>query len=154
MLHDLHAISPERTQQQLVNAGLTAMLSATGSKVADVLSVSQAESMTNLMDARQSPSKERGSLGVDVSNWPMIKIVPGMPAAKAGLRDGDVVSQVNSKDVAKTETASDGLKTLRAADDAAVNLTVQRGSETLKFEVRPAFAADRIQASVVAPRRR
>ena len=152
VLHDLLAISPERTkQQQLVNVGLTAMLTATGSKVADVLSVSQAESMTNLMDARQSPSKERGSLGVDVSSWPTIKIVPGMPAAKAGLRDGDVASQVNSKDVAKSETASDGLKTLRAADNAVVNLTVQRGSETLKFEVRPAFAADRIQASVVAP---
>jgi hypothetical protein len=152
VLHDLLAISPERTkQQQLVDVGLTAMLSATGSKVADVLSVSQAESMTNLMDARQSPSKERGSLGVDVSNWPTIKVIPGMPAAKAGLRNGDVVSQVNSKDVAKTETASDGLKNLRAADNAAVNLTVQRGSETLKFEVSRAFAADRIQASVVAP---
>ena len=152
VLHDLLAISPERTkQQQLVNAGLTAMLRATGSKVAEVLSVSEAESMTNLMDARQSPSNGRGSLGVDVSSWPTIKVVPDMPAAKAGLRDGDVVSQVNSKDVAKTETASGGLKTLRAADHATVNLTVQRGSETLKFEVSPAFSADRVKASVVAP---
>ena len=126
VLHDLLAISPERTkQQQLVDVGLTAMLSATGSKVADVLSVSQAESMTNLIDARQSPSKERGSLGVDVSNWPTIKVIPDMPAAKAGLRNGDVVSQVNSKDVAKTETAADGLKNLRTADNAAVDLTVQ-----------------------------
>jgi C-terminal peptidase prc len=152
VLHDLLAISTERTKQaQMVNAGLKAMLSTTGSKVADVLSVSQAEWITNLMDARQSPSSERGTLGVDVSNWPTVKVVPGMPAAKAGLCDGDVVSQVNSEDVAKTETASDGLKTLRAVDHAAVNLTVQRGNETLEFEVRPAFSADRIQATVVAP---
>src|SRR3990172_11055439 len=88
VLKDMEEIAAgQMTREQVVDAGLTAMLSATGSITAGVLSVPEAESLTNLVDARDTPSKERGMLGVDVSRWPTVQVLPGT-AAEAGLRGG------------------------------------------------------------------
>ena len=125
-LADLAAASRQAIKpQQLVSAGLKAMLSGTGSTTAAMLSAAEAESMTHALEARTTPSQQRGTFGLDVSNWPTLKVVPGMPAAKAGLRDGDVALRINSTDVAKTETAADGLKALRAASNASMNRTTR-----------------------------
>ena len=138
-------------REQLVNAGLKAMVSVTASKSASVLSRPETERIVNMFEARVMPSKERGMLGVDVSKWPTIKVVPDTPAAEVGLRDGDVVLLVNSRDVAQTEAAADGLKALRGAPDTAISLTIERGSKILTFEVRRASSTMRIKARVIDP---
>ncbi len=138
-------------REQLVNAGLTAMLGAAGSKCAGVLSSPEAEQSIQMFETRGTPSNERGMLGVEVSRWPTIKVMPDTPAAEVGLQDGDVVLRVNSREVAKTEVAADGLKALRGAADATISLTVKRGSKILTFEVRRASAAMRIKTRVIDP---
>jgi C-terminal peptidase prc len=152
VLNDLEARAAGHiTRTQLVNTGLTAMLRATGCKYAGVLSEADSQWMMNIFAARDAPGKERGTIGVDVSRWPAIHVVPGMPAAKAGLRDGDVVLRVGTRDVAKTEVAADGLKALGGAAGTAISLTVKRGSNILRFEVRRASAAERVNARVIEP---
>ena len=138
-------------QEQLVNAGLTAMLGAAGSKYAGVLSGPEAEQIMQMFEARITPSKERGMVGVEVSRWPTIKVMPDTPAAEVGLQDGDIVLRINSRKVAKTEVAADGLKALRGAPDTAISLTIERGSKILTFEVHRASAAMRIKARVIDP---
>lgn len=151
VLTDLEAIAAgQLTREQVVNAGLTAMLSATGSITAGVLSVPEAEWLTNVVEARETPSKERGMLGVDVSRWPVIEVLPGT-AAEAGLRDGDVVLRVDRIDVAEVKTSADALKALRGTAGTRMSLTIKRGDQTLTFNVRRAFAAERIKASVIVP---
>jgi C-terminal peptidase prc len=136
---------------QLVNSGLVAMLRATDCGYAGVLSRAETDRIMNMFEARSTPSKERGSLGVDVSQWPTIKVVPHTPAAKVGLRDGDVVLRVNSRAVGKTEPPADALKILHGAPDTTISLTVRRGDKTLSFEVCRALAAERIDAQVIEP---
>jgi carboxyl-terminal processing protease len=137
-------------RERLINAGLTAMLGATGSRSASVLSATEAERTMEMLAARGRASKEPGILGVNVSRWPIIEVLPDTPAAEAGLRDGDIAVRVNTRDVARTETGADGMKALKGAADTVVSLTVERGSRILTFEVRRASAATRIKASVIA----
>jgi carboxyl-terminal processing protease len=125
------------------------MLGATGSKSAVVLSVSQAKRITEMLEVRTTPSREQGMLGVDVGEWPTVRIVPDTPAARAGLRDGDVVLRVNGRDIAKTERAADGLKALGGTADATIHMTIRRGNEILAFEVHGASAAARVSMRAV-----
>ena len=138
-------------REPLVSTGLAAMLGATGSKSAGVLNAPEAERITNMLEARAEPGKEHGTLGLDVSGWPRIRVVPLMPAARAGLRDGDIVLRVGARDVARTESAADGLKALGGIAGTVVSLTVKRGSETLTVEVHRASPAEKVTASVIAP---
>ncbi|QEG33095.1 S41 family peptidase [Bythopirellula goksoeyrii] len=152
VLNEIEAIADgEVKRDQLVNAGLPAMLSATGSKVAGVLGVPQAEWLTNLIEARSKPSEERGLLGIDASDWPTIKVLPDTLAAEAGLRDGDVVLRVNTKDVAEIKTIADALRSLRGATGTNLSMTIERGAQTLTFNIRRESAAERIKASVIDP---
>ena len=153
VLKDMEANAAVRAKrEQFVNSALTAMLRATGCKSACVLSAPEAQRLTNSLGARSAPNEEMGMVGVNADRWPTIDVLPGTPAADAGLRDGDVVLRVNSKDVAMTEVASDGLKALRGAAGARIRLTVKRGSKSLTFEVRRApYAAASIRVSVMDP---
>jgi carboxyl-terminal processing protease len=150
VLNDLNVIAAQSTnREQLVEVGLAAMLSATDSKMAGVLSVPEAQQITKALHARGSAAKENGVVGIDVSQWPTIMVVPGLPAAQAGLQDGDVVVRVDSRNVAKTERAPDGLKALAGPADTVVKLTVVRNGKSLAFEVRRASAAHRINSTVI-----
>lgn len=144
-------LADDAQRVRLVDAGLTAMLGATGSVAAGVLNPAQTEWITNLMEARKTPAKERGTLGVDVSDWPTIKVMPNTPAAEAGLRDGDVVRRVDDKDAAELKTIAEALEVLRGPADTEVSFTVKRGTKTLTFDVRRASAADRIEAKAIDP---
>jgi len=153
VLKDMGAVATVRARrEQLVNSGLAAMLRTTGCKSASVLGAPEAQRITNMLGERGTPNEERGLLGVNVDRWPIIGVLRGMPAAEAGLRDGDVVLRVNTRDVGKTEVARDGLKALHGVAGTIIRLTVKRGSETLTFEARRApYAAASIRASVIDP---
>ena len=138
-------------RKQLVNTGLPAMLQATRSKVAGVLSVSQAEWLRNLIEARDTPSNERGTLGVDLSNWPTIKVLPDTLAAESGLRDGDVVLRVNSKEVAQIDSTADALRELRGTAGSEISVTIERGDQTLTLAIRRSSAAETIKARMIDP---
>ena len=153
VLRDVEESDPDGpNRRELVAAGLKGMLAATGWSSACVLSGVQAEELRKMVEARKTPRKERGILGLKITHWPTVEVVPHMPAAEAGLRNGDVVLRVNGRDVTDIRTTADTLKALRGAAGTKISLTVKRGNETLTLEVRRApYATARIRASVVSP---
>ena len=153
VLRDIEESDPDGpNRHELVASGLKGMLAATGWRFACVLSDVQAEELMKTMEARKTPKKERGVLGLEIAHWPTVEVVPHMPAAEAGLRNGDVVLQVNGRNVAEIRTTADALKALSGAAGTKISLTVKRRNETLTLEVRRApYAAARIRASVVSP---
>ena len=80
---------------------------------------------------------EKGLLGLELNDkrWPLVNIVPGMPAAKAGLQNGDKILTVNDKDITHITTISDALEVLHGEPGEKVKLTIQRGGQILTFEV-------------------
>ncbi len=69
----------------------------------------------------------------------VISVVPGSPAAKAGLREGDVMFEFNGRPV----SSIDALHKLLTGDVIGVEsrLTIIRGTEQLTLPVTPAEAA-------------
>jgi len=83
---------------------------------------------------REAP-KVLGLIGADLSEWPVIKIFPGMPAAEAGLQNGDEVIAVNGEDVSHITTPKDALRLFRGPAGESISLTVNRAEQTLTFEL-------------------
>jgi len=63
---------------------------------------------------------------------------PGLPAAKAGLKEDDKVVAMDGKPIPSIETMIDSLQ---QSKDQPVNLTVERGSQTLNFTLRPVLTS-------------
>lgn len=60
-------------------------------------------------------------------------VVPGSPAEKAGLAEGDVLLRLDDQEIADLRAFSERLKTLSPGQ--TVRVTVRRGEEELSFEV-------------------
>ena len=88
-------------------------------------------------DYGASAAQRKGLLGLELNNerWPHVDIVPGMPAAKAGLQNGDKILKVNDKDITHITTISGALEVLRGDPGEEVMLTIQRGGQILTFVV-------------------
>jgi serine protease Do len=68
-------------------------------------------------DIQDVPSELRSQLDVDKGGALITRVYPGGPAARAGLRSGDVIEEVDRKPVSG---GMDAEKKLRAADDKAL----------------------------------
>ncbi|MHC4487969.1 MAG: PDZ domain-containing protein, partial [Planctomycetota bacterium] len=79
----------------------------------------------------------KGLLGLELKDkrWPLVDIVPGMPAVKAGLQNGDKILKVNDKDITHITTIRGALEVLHGEPGEQVMLTVQRGGQILTFVV-------------------
>ena len=88
-------------------------------------------------DYGEGAAPRKGLLGLELNDerWPLVDIVPGMPAAKAGLQNGDKILKVNDKDITHITTISSALEVLHGEPGEKVRLTVQRGGQILTFEV-------------------
>ena len=75
-----------------------------------------------------APPAETGGAGVRIA-----AVVPGSPAAAAGLRPGDVVTRFNARAVDDVEGFSD--RVLRAQPGSHITLTFNRGPASLEKEV-------------------
>jgi regulator of sigma E protease len=62
---------------------------------------------------------------------------PNMPAAKAGLKEGDKIVSMNGEPVLSIQSMIDGLQRTK---DAAIELKVQRNGKLLSFNVTPVLA--------------
>lgn len=65
------------------------------------------------------------------------EVEAGMPAAKAGIEEGDEIVAVDGKPVPVIEALID---TLQQTKDRVVNVDVLRGSQTLTFKLQPVLA--------------
>jgi hypothetical protein len=80
-------------------------------------------------------NEQRGLIGIDLENWPKLKVVSGMPAEKAGVKDGDVVLKVDSNDISDIKSSSEAMNLLSGKAGEKISLTVKRGDQILTFEI-------------------
>jgi len=73
-------------------------------------------------------------IGVPAVTTKVGEVVPGKPAAKAGILAGDTVRSVNGKPVARWD---DFAKIIADGKLAPLEIDVQRGQSTLKFKMVP-----------------
>lgn len=66
------------------------------------------------------------------------ELEPGMPAAKAGLKDGDEIVALDSQPVPAIEEM---IESLQRTKDKPVTLTVKRDGKELSFQVTPVLAS-------------
>lgn len=98
----------------------------------------QGETWGNLPGMRADPNG--GVLGIQLSRAPnksgvnIDKVVPNSPAEKAGLKTGDVVQQVNGRDVRSAQEAVDQLGRYKVGED--VLLKVLRGDKSLEISAK------------------
>jgi len=79
--------------------------------------------------------EQYGSLGW-VPDQPneITDLEPGMPAAKAGLKKGDIIVAVNGQPI---RAIAQMISMLQKTKEAPVELTVQRGVDQLQFRMQP-----------------
>lgn len=79
----------------------------------------------------------RGYLGIELNDkhWPAVNVLPGMPAAQAGIQNGDKILKINEQDVSQITTIRGALAVLKGDPGDKVKLTIQRGEQILDFEV-------------------
>jgi hypothetical protein len=82
--------------------------------------------------------EQRGYIGINLENWPKLKVIPGTAADKAGIKDGDVVLKVNGNSISHISSSADAQNMLIGKIGEKVSLTVQRGERIVTFEVERA----------------
>ncbi|MHC4215073.1 MAG: PDZ domain-containing protein [Planctomycetota bacterium] len=88
----------------------------------------------NIPDDYITP-EQRGFIGINLENWPTLKVVPGTAAEKAGIKDGDVVLKVNGNDISHIKTSTDAQNLFLGKIGEKVVLTIKRGEQILTFEI-------------------
>jgi len=79
--------------------------------------------------------EQRGLIGINLENWPTLKVISGMAAEKAGVKNGDVVLKVNGNSISHIKSSGDALNLLFGKVGEKVVLTVKRGEQILTFEI-------------------
>jgi hypothetical protein len=79
--------------------------------------------------------EQRGFIGINLDNWPMLKVVSGMAAEKAGIKDGDVVLKINGNSISHIKSSSEALNLFFGKAGEKVVLTVKREEQTITFEI-------------------
>ncbi|MHC4166854.1 MAG: PDZ domain-containing protein [Planctomycetota bacterium] len=82
--------------------------------------------------------EQRGLIGINLENWPTVKVVAGMPAEEAGVKDGDVVLKVDGNEISHVKSSGDALNLLTGKAGERVSLAVKRGEQILTFEIERA----------------
>jgi hypothetical protein len=82
--------------------------------------------------------EQRGFIGINLENWPTLKVSPGMPAEKAGIKDGDIVLKVNGNSISHIKSSADAQHLLLGKVGEKVVLTVKRAEQILTFEIERA----------------
>ena len=88
---------------------------------------------------------KKAYLGIELNDqrWPAVNVIPDMPAALAGIQNGDKILKVNDQDLSQVTTLQGALAALKCEPGDKIKLTIRRGEETLVFEVEP---TDRLPA--------
>jgi len=70
----------------------------------------------------------------------VVQVVPDSPAAAAGLRRGDVITEIDGQSVTSAEKLQSLVESSRIGQSLRFN--VQRGEQTQQFTVRPGELRD------------
>jgi hypothetical protein len=80
-------------------------------------------------------AEQRGFIGINLENWPTLKVNPGMAAEKAGIKNGDVVQKVDGNSIFHIKSSADAQNLLFGKVGEKVVLTVKRGEQIFTFEI-------------------
>ena len=96
-------------------------------------------------DYHDGGTPRKAYLGIELNDqrWPLVNVIPDMPAAQAGMQNGDKILIVNGQDMSQVTTLQGALAALKCDPDDKVKLTILRGEQILDFEVEP---TDRLPA--------
>lgn len=87
-----------------------------------------------LMDKANEDQLKSAGLGEDDQAIAVQSVIPGLPAEKAGLQEGDVITEINGEKPATQEKLRDALMQKKPGD--SVTFTVQRDGEEKTFRVK------------------
>jgi S1-C subfamily serine protease len=87
----------------------------------------------------RTSSSQTAWLGAEVQGWPaggalVASVTPGSPAQFAGLRPGDIITQVEGRPVGAAVNVTEAVGALRPGDQLA--LEIHRGSSTYSMAVK------------------
>ncbi|MBN2182719.1 MAG: PDZ domain-containing protein [Sedimentisphaerales bacterium] len=82
--------------------------------------------------------EQRGYIGINLENWPTLKVIPGMATEKAGIKDGDIVLKINDNIISDVISSADAQNMLFGKIGEKVVLTVQRDEQILTYEIERA----------------
>jgi hypothetical protein len=80
-------------------------------------------------------SKQRRLIGINLENWPVLKVIPGMAAAKAGIKDGDIIQIINGESISHINTPTDAQTFFFNHLEEKMVITIKRGEQTYTFEI-------------------
>ena len=82
-------------------------------------------------------SRHSGQLGVMVSSSPkgvhVVEVIPGGPAANAGIREGDYIMDINDEDVSSPQELQQKIQSLTEFD--TIDVTLWRGGQDVNVSV-------------------
>jgi C-terminal peptidase prc len=133
MLHALEGFA-DMKRSSLVDVGLKAICDGPARGKAWLVSGPAAKQLKAVMSLRKQ--EDPGVAGLKLDRWPLVSVVPDMPAAEAGIRDGDAIVAVNGIDAASAGTTNDAMKLLAGPAGQEVTVAVERGGRRTEFRLR------------------
>lgn len=117
----------------LINGASRGMIAAAGDPYTVYMDKSEAEEF-----ARELSGEIGGGVGAEIgvrSGQPtIVRVLPGNPAERAGVRAGDVITAVNNEST-RSYTAEQAAKLVRGREGTSVKLVVRRGEEAREFNI-------------------
>ncbi|MGH8146117.1 MAG: Do family serine endopeptidase [Rhodanobacteraceae bacterium] len=103
------------------------------------------------VDAQDLSSRVAAALGIKASSGALItSVLPGSPAAKAGLKPGDLVTSINGKPVTDAQDLrnAEGLATV----GSTLVLGVDRSGKQLTLDAKLTASSDQVDGASLDPR--
>ncbi len=134
VLDELAALTPAAGDDEaLIAAGLEGLLRGAGPRSAQLYSPAVASALAS---SRGQNDGQPGAVGLAVDNWPEIDVLPLGPAYQAGLRDGDVITAVQGRDVSAADSRQAVDRLLAGPVGSTLQINARRGDRRLGVTVR------------------
>ena len=132
----------------IIRAGLEGMISRKEDPFARLIASDEAQKTRQRLE-NQKRETQTGFIGLTLTYWPMLEVLPNSPAEEAGIESGDFIISVDGRMVAG-KSLYEGKQVFQGLAGQKANIKVSRKGEVLDFTVtRIASRAALIRYQVV-----